>query len=303
MYAIADGYGNAFFEEQGCVSSEAKDLQPEVDGLNENLDGEPPYKVVAVYTHHAQLSAVQTTKVVEALEMLENGALNVGENAKNRGDDYGVGYAQAMAKMARDTLDVLSAPAHPAEGVPAPDWRELAARVMDALADAQERTNTAHPEHVKCYPSWEAGARWLRWHAEMFRSGKPIGNGAGQPAVLAALAATHPTQQGLDALTDAARSVLAERARQIAVEGWTPERDDAYNRGVLAEAGGIYALHAFDPRRDNEVPEGWPWRSKWWKPSTPRRNLEKAAALILAEIERIDRMCAAQAKQEGNHES
>jgi len=54
MYAIADGYGNAFFEEQGCVSSEAKDLQPEVDSLNQNLDGEPPYAVVAVYTHPTQ---------------------------------------------------------------------------------------------------------------------------------------------------------------------------------------------------------------------------------------------------------
>lgn len=54
MYAIADGYGKAFFEEQGCVSSEAKDLQPEVDSLNRNLDGEPPYRVVALYTQTAQ---------------------------------------------------------------------------------------------------------------------------------------------------------------------------------------------------------------------------------------------------------
>ncbi|WP_417285321.1 hypothetical protein [Comamonas sp.] len=68
-------------------------------------------------------------------------------------------------------------------------WRELAARVMEALADAQERTNAEHPEHVKYYPSWEQQVRRLRWHAEMFRTGRPIGNGAGQPAVLAALAA------------------------------------------------------------------------------------------------------------------
>ncbi|EFI59742.1 MULTISPECIES: hypothetical protein [Comamonas] len=94
----------------------------------------------------------------------------------------------------------------------------------------------------------------------------------------------------LPALTPAARDVLSERHRQINAEGWTPEHDDAYNRGVLAEAGGIYALHAFDPRRFKEVPEGWPWDDAWWKPSeSSRRNLEKAAALILAEIERIDR--------------
>ena len=69
------------------------------------------------------------------------------------------------------------------------EWQELAARVMDALANAQDRTNAAYPEHVKCYPSWETKPRHLRWLAEMFRTGKPIGNGAGQPDVLAALSA------------------------------------------------------------------------------------------------------------------
>ncbi|WP_287914733.1 Lar family restriction alleviation protein [Comamonas sp.] len=118
MHGIADGCGNAYFEE-GCVAPEAKDLQPEVDGLNSCLgEDESPYRVVALYAHPEQLSAEQTTKVIKALGMLENGALNVAENAINRGDDYDVGYAQAMAKMARDTLNVLSAPAHPAEGVP-----------------------------------------------------------------------------------------------------------------------------------------------------------------------------------------
>ena len=69
-------------------------------------------------------------------------------------------------------------------------WQELAARVMDALADAQDRTNAKYPEHVKCYPNWETKPRYLRWLAEMFRTGKPIGNGAGQSDVLAALCAT-----------------------------------------------------------------------------------------------------------------
>ena len=76
-------------------------------------------------------------------------------------------------------------------------WRELAAKVMDALADAQDTTNSQYPEHVRCYPSWERHARWLRWHADMFRSGNPVGNGAGNPDVLAALAAspTPPAEQ------------------------------------------------------------------------------------------------------------
>lgn len=47
-------------------------------------------------------------KVIEALEMLWNGALNVAMNAKNRGDGYDEGYANAMAKMARETLESLT---------------------------------------------------------------------------------------------------------------------------------------------------------------------------------------------------
>lgn len=107
----------------------------------------------------------------------------------------------------------------------------------------------------------------------------------------------HPTQQGLDALTKAASSVLAERARQIAAEGYTPEQDDGYNPGVLALHGGLYACHAYDNLTKKRAPEGWQWDEKWWKPKDPRSNLVKAGALVLAEIERIDRVCAAQAKQ------
>jgi hypothetical protein len=33
----------------------------------------------------------------------------------------------------------------------------------------------------------------------------------------------------------------------------------------------------------------WPWDRAYWKPRGPRNNLVKAGALILAEIERIDR--------------
>ena len=33
----------------------------------------------------------------------------------------------------------------------------------------------------------------------------------------------------------------------------------------------------------------WPWAAEWWKPKDCRRNLVRAGALILAEIERLDR--------------
>lgn len=37
------------------------------------------------------------------------------------------------------------------------------------------------------------------------------------------------------------------------------------------------------------MPAEWPWARDWWKPGTPRRMLEKAAAMIISEMERIDR--------------
>jgi hypothetical protein len=38
--------------------------------------------------------------------------------------------------------------------------------------------------------------------------------------------------------------------------------------------------------------EIWPWDRKWWKPKDRRRDLVRAGALILAEIERLDRAAA-----------
>ncbi|MHB9833872.1 hypothetical protein Q8F57_003435 [Paraburkholderia terrae] len=88
-------------------------------------------------------------------------------------------------------------------------------------------------------------------------------------------------------LTNAARDVLAERVRQKEIEWWTPEHDDLHTSGELAEAAAAYASEA--ARSWGGLPGGWPWAAKWWKPGTPRRNLVKAGALILAEIERLDR--------------
>lgn len=97
----------------------------------------------------------------------------------------------------------------------------------------------------------------------------------------------------------AARDVLAERLRQVSAEGWTPERDDSYVDEQLARAAVCYAL----PQGDYEIPEPpefWPWDPAWWKPGHRRRELVKAGALILAEIERLDRAAlSASQQQEG----
>lgn len=89
--------------------------------------------------------------------------------------------------------------------------------------------------------------------------------------------------------TAAARDVLAERGRQVEAEGWTPEHDDKHGNGEMALAAGCYAANAGGAAWADEVPSFFPWTQAWWKPTTPRRDLVKAGALILAEIERIDR--------------
>jgi hypothetical protein len=77
--------------------------------------------------------------------------------------------------------------------------------------------------------------------------------------------------------------IQAERQRQIEVEGWTPEHDDKHDNGELADAATCYAC----PSTRSLI---WPWDEQWWKPTTRRRDLIKAAALIVAEIERLDRL-------------
>jgi hypothetical protein len=81
--------------------------------------------------------------------------------------------------------------------------------------------------------------------------------------------------------------IIAERERQKSAEGWTPEHDDEHSDGSLAMAAACYAG---DRRKWNKAaPVNWPWGDDWWKPKNPRRDLVRAAALIVAEIERLDR--------------
>ncbi|MEH5620141.1 hypothetical protein PO583_01215 [Escherichia coli] len=81
--------------------------------------------------------------------------------------------------------------------------------------------------------------------------------------------------------------VIAERQRQKAVEGWTSEHDDKYGKSQLLWASSCYVLNTIQPF--NRIPMDWPWAPEWWKPTNPRRDMVKAGALILAELERIDR--------------
>jgi hypothetical protein len=104
---------------------------------------------------------------------------------------------------------------------------------------------------------------------------------------------TCQTAEAQPAMTAAATAVLAERQREISAEGWTPEHDDEHDTAQMADAAACYAANAGEIGIWEDTPPSfWPWASSWWKPSTPRRDLVKAGALILAEIERLDRISA-----------
>ena len=118
----------------------------------------------------------------------------------------------------------------------------------------------------------------------------------------------------IDNFSQAARDVLAERRRQISEEGWTPEHDDEHADGSLARAAACYASPDDMSYTDNFGREldrerrprplsqreqllswsyvralRWPWVWEWWKRKDQRRDLVRAGALIIAEIERLDR--------------
>lgn len=103
----------------------------------------------------------------------------------------------------------------------------------------------------------------------------------------------------------AIKDVINERQRQINQEFYSTENDDEYKQNELLRAAVCYAENVVrrgwvfdsnfgpDVYQEEEVPDLWPWDLDFWKPKSPRRDLVRAAALIIAEIERIDRSTGA----------
>lgn len=85
-----------------------------------------------------------------------------------------------------------------------------------------------------------------------------------------------------------AERIAAERRRQVEQEGYTPSRDDGYTNWELSEAAVAYLTK--DPPGSTadfeDPPAVWPWGKEHWKPGERLRNLEKAGALVAAEIDR-----------------
>lgn len=128
----------------------------------------------------------------------------------------------------------------------------------------------------------------------------PADDFPGRPNLMRDLLAWEAQTKRMDA---AVRLIHDERARQVHQEGWTPEHDDEHADSELARAAACYALdeRTMERRVDGDasdrtlvsglVPVIWPWSVRWWKP-TPGdriRELVKAGALIVAEIERLQR--------------
>ncbi len=116
--------------------------------------------------------------------------------------------------------------------------------------------------------------------------------------------------------------IAAERLRQVE-KGWTAEHDDEHDRGELAQAAASFTLRAIARYGDFPIYAGiglaplrtshncgwiglggliWPFREEFPYDDDKRRRLVKAAALIVAEIERLDRKSALKTDLRGSDE-
>jgi hypothetical protein len=98
-------------------------------------------------------------------------------------------------------------------------------------------------------------------------------------------------------LTRAEREVILERRRQVDEKGFSAAHDDESDAGDLAAAGAAYAqnaasqLHPYSMQPSDGIPLIWPacWGVEYWKPKTAAEDLKRAAALIIAELEKLRR--------------
>jgi len=89
--------------------------------------------------------------------------------------------------------------------------------------------------------------------------------------------------------------IVAERNRQIEKEGWSHDHDDKNHiDGALARLACMYA-NPIEGMVYQEMVLGWEDVANLVKRKDPRRNLVIAGALIVAEIERMDRAKKAEA--------
>lgn len=88
--------------------------------------------------------------------------------------------------------------------------------------------------------------------------------------------------------------IARERSRQLSAKGYTPAHDDEHIGGELVTAAIAYAEITINPccEDPDRSAEMWPFSDGWNPSEDPIRNLERAGALIAAEIDRLQRMRA-----------
>lgn len=242
--------------------------------------------------------------LVEAVRVFRNEAA-LARLGGLRGTPGYIGLCQAWDD-ARDWLEAALAPAHPIgevvistsltgeDGLQMIKWAADAPPIavgMKIYASASEAQPNEWKEAVL-----DALAAWPGMDFPQGTPPRKIVEAVLEMEWHAARDLTTPGQPVRNVLTPSARDVLAERQRQINAEGWTPEHDDDHRDGSLAAAAASYMLGD----RLEEIAEMglevlhelWPWQWDDWKPCDRRRQLVKAGALTLAELERIDRAAA-----------
>ncbi len=172
-----------------------------------------------------------------------------------------------------------------------PEARKVIAMTDDqAIIDLLFDLNGGKPG----YPDWQI-KRIARYRDEVLAQ-RRTANVVGQAEVSAfgelLERSAFPTYQIV-------REIATERFRQITEEGWTEEHDDKHSTGALARAAACYALpedlrnQVLQARSVKRILEWiWPFSEGFWKPKDRRRDLVRAGALIVAEIERLERRLA-----------
>ncbi len=194
-----------------------------------------------------------------------------------------------------------------------------------AKADVSRERDTGVPEELlNTVAEW---AKWARtWSGSAFLSGDPVENDEENRGALYTdlcklgnhmiwledellklrSAAPQPPTVSTQGWQDGAlKDIGIERLRQMSVEGWTPEHDDTHDQFEMARAAAFYCVTTYAETLPEPTPDepsnrysafhtadcAWPstWDGCWRKPKDARRNLVRAAALIVAEIERLDR--------------
>jgi hypothetical protein len=89
--------------------------------------------------------------------------------------------------------------------------------------------------------------------------------------------------------------ILGERSRQRRLEGYDDYHDDQLDDWSLASS----AMAFIEDARlrsttggkgfDDTPPASWPSSKQAWKPKNVRQSLVVAAALLIAEVEKLDR--------------